>query len=194
MAPTTGPAKGGVEIVLVADGMPITAEALCTFEFDAPDVVVPATRLSHVSFMCTQVELPEMGVQNIAHSARVWLTPSHSAYPKPSQGSALFTFYEPPIIVSVSPSSGSCHGGTAVRIRGYRLGAVQGVAPYCKFGNLYAVANVINDTLVECASPVGGAASAAAVGYSIDGVSFVESGVQFQYHPPTTSSPSHRPR
>ena len=187
LAPSAGPEIGGVESLIVASGVPLTAETRCVFEFvDGTKVIVNASRFSMDSFSCKQPALPTALRKSAMRRAQVWLLPSHATSSRHGHTSAYFAYYAMPSIDGVSPLSGPYRGGTTIRIWGSHLHgeSTSELTPYCSFGSEFSPATIINESLIECELTCSNLSTAVAIGYSPDGFGFVDAGVQFNYYAP----------
>ena len=150
VAPDSGPVNGATDIII--RGMHLSLGVLAPYFCRFGNDTVPATaELRSAGWRCTTprsvdgartvpVEISLNGQQ--FHHVNSTLA---------AQNVGTFGFYDPPQVMSMSPSSGTVLGQTAVTIFG--SGFVRAFANHCRWGNLTTRVTNLNATQITCPTP-----------------------------------------
>lgn len=141
--PAFGWTRGGATVTVSGSRLAFEAALECVFG----EIVVPATYVSLQKVVC---ESPVVtSDQRAPFSVRANGVELYSSVDLP------FSIFETPMIRSLEPSVGSVDGGTNVALHGNLSAMVtRSQQLYCSFGdNGFAIATVMNASVVICTSP-----------------------------------------
>ena len=155
--PVAGPTAGGTLIFLRGSNLSLGTRYICRFaqvgDEPASALTVYATLANASQVQCrSPLANATLYAVTISLNAQQFL---------PVEPALLFSFYEPPRVTEVSPSSGSALGGTVVTVMGSKLRYFSEHAPRCKFGTALAEATFDDSSSLRCVSPASPAAGAA---------------------------------
>ncbi|MFT4279352.1 MAG: IPT/TIG domain-containing protein [Rhodopseudomonas sp.] len=178
VAPTSGPLGGGTSVTIT--GTDFTGATSVSFGATS----VPSS--SFTSSSATQIVVPSPS----GSAGTVHVTVTNSIGTSPTNSSDQFTYVAAPTISTISPSSGSTAGGTAVTITGTNLSGVTSVT----VGGAAATLGTNTATSIAITTPAG-TAGARDVVVTTAGGSATSTGGFTYVAPPTigTISPSSGP-
>lgn len=148
ISPSSGPSQGGTRIDVIGKHMREGSDYVCQFG-GSPTIQVDATFLSSPSNRVQCYSRPVPGSRTLALevslNAQQYSTDSHD-----------FTFFNPPEILSLSPSTGPVKGGTRIQLSG--VGFADGSHYLCRFtgptNQAFQVQAVyLSDALSTCITP-----------------------------------------
>lgn len=176
--PLTGPEGGNTKVTITGPGFLGSETVVC--QFGAAGYRVSGRWVSRTSLMCdTPPQRPG--------SVRLAISTNGQQF---TDAGLVFAYQPQAAVLSVSPRSGSVHGGTVVSVRG--AGFVNSTEVACSFGDRIGNAEYLDPALVLCRAPAAekGAqndeSSSVPVRIANNGVDFTDSdgpGVMFEYVP-----------
>lgn len=137
--PLTGPEGGGTTVTIIGPGFLGTETAVC--QFGAAGFRVTGRWVSRTTFVC---DSPSQ------RPGSVPLTISTNGQQFVDVGLA-FSYQPQETVRSISPRSGSVHGGTQVSVTGTGFANSTDIA--CRFGDNVGEAEYVDPTLVVCRAP-----------------------------------------
>lgn len=176
--PLTGPEGGGTAVIITGPGFLGSETVVC--QFGAAGFRVTGRWLSRTEFVC---DAPAQ------RPGSVRLAISTNGQQFMDVGLA-FSYQPQETVRSVSPRSGSVHGGTQVAV--YGAGFVNSTEIACRLGELVGEAHYVDPTLVLCRAPARevmtqeNGASSVSVTIANNGRDFTrseDSGAMFEYVP-----------
>ena len=176
--PLTGPEGGGTAVTIMGPGFLGTETAIC--QFGAAGFRVTGHWLSRTTFVCdTPSQRPGSVRLSISTNGQQFV----------DVGLA-FSYQPQETVRSISPRSGSVHGGTQVSVTG--AGFVNSTDIACRFGEHTGEAEYVDPTLVLCRAPAtelttqNAGGSSVSVSVSNNGFDYTASenpGAMFEYVP-----------
>ncbi|CAN0555402.1 unnamed protein product, partial [Ectocarpus sp. 12 AP-2014] len=176
--PLTGPEGGSTKVTITGPGFLGSETVVC--QFGAAEYRVSGRWVSRTSFVCdTPPQRPG--------SVRLAISTNGQQF---ADAGLVFAYQPQAAVLSLSPRSGSVHGGTVISVRG--AGFVNSTEVACRFGDRIGDAEYLDPALVLCRAPAAenGAhndeTSSVPVRIANNGVDFTDSdgpGVMFEYVP-----------
>ena len=181
LTPNSGSFLGGTALGIKARGLEGVDPTLLSCYFD--DAVTPVT-------FCAQEDIKtwicECITPSVNASGVVLLQLGLNDGQDVASIGQLFTFYEPPDILSIQPSTGFLEGGEFVRVKGINF--LRSSTLKCSFGDLESDAIYVSSKEVLCNTPVSHFLATVQVRVSNNGVEFT-GGKDFMYtHRPDASA------
>ena len=140
ISPSFGTVLGGTLVTITWNAIVQSDSAFCSFD----DIVVPVQESAHGYLTCLSPRVPSVRQATVSYTLNgqdfvqsTFLT---------------FDYYDPPIISSISPSSGSIYGNSTVTITGQNFNPATGTF-YCRFGEQVVTAIRNSDTKLTCKAP-----------------------------------------
>ncbi len=168
--PSVGPVVGGTWVSLIGSGMVNGDSLRCRFGEVTP---VPGLWISSTEIQCIAPPQIDRGVMNVS------LSLNGVDY----QSSVMeFSYYDPPVMLSVRPTFGVSLGGTLVTVIGSGFLPTQDT--FCRFGAIYVAASFLTEDEISCFSPPGITGSSHKLSLSMNGVDFPPGSIEFHYIAP----------
>ena len=189
--PSFGPLPGGTEVIVMGNFHSIVDDLTwpklsCWFG----SVEVPAILQDSSSVICASPP--------VLNAETVELTVSFNGERSMSSSFFLFSFRQPPEIVSLNPSIGDIRGSTRVLVEGRHF--VNNHPLRCRFGTKSSPGIFISSSHVMCTSPSQIEANDVRLEITVNGIDYTDSKVLFRYReslvitsvsPPTAFSSIH---
>ena len=143
LQPSAGPQMGGTQITLKGDGFENDQDSFCRFLLVENNyIAVPTRWLSPSEIICTSPTSDNVGLVSID------VTNNALDF---SVTSVFFAYRLPESVSFIVPPLGPTLGGTNISVYGRNFVNSDSLA--CKFGNIIAKANFVNETCIICFSP-----------------------------------------
>ena len=155
-------------------------------KLSSPDRAYPERRASRSAGICHLGKILSNGAIQAVAPPGTGTVDVRVVVPTGPTGGITVDSYTYVSIQSVSPSTGSTLGGTAVSITGTGLGSVRGVY----FGNTAANFTQVSDTLIQAVSPPGQGVQDIRVATTFGGTTPINSSDRFTYTGSSVSGPS----
>lgn len=146
IVPGLGPASGGTDVTIRGDNVTAGCDSRCAFDQTA----IPC---AHVGMsLLSRIPLPlEGGV--FANQTLVRITLNGQQY----SDALVFALHRPLQILGVSPSSGPVEGDTVIQLTGEHF--ADGPQLRCRIGSHLLSAHYVNESRIDCLSPMSSLAS-----------------------------------
>ena len=140
ISPSFGTVLGGTLVTISWNAIVQSGNAFCSFD----DIIVPVKDSANGYLTCLSPRVSSTRQSTVSYTLNgqnfvqnTFLT---------------FDYYDPPIISSISPSSGSIYGNSSISIIGQNFNPSSGTF-YCRFGDQVVTAIRNSDTKLTCLAP-----------------------------------------